>query len=212
MDAVMSNMVFHLVPPGALTAVGGELAGVLAPDGKLLWSSPDLGPPRSGAVLFHDANRALRARWLELVERGPDALFAPDAPSTYGHGSRAVVAAVALAAALDGDERRAAELRADRRILPRAHSVGQVTAALEEHLSGTVELRTYEMLDEEILDALLVPSNQAEFLGEIADSELRAEVIRTLMTGEVLPALRETGAGTSLGLGIQWTLGEFGSR
>jgi SAM-dependent methyltransferase len=205
MDAVMSNMVFHLVPPGALTAVAGQLASVLAPGGRLLWSSPDLGPPGADAVLFHDANRALRARWLELLDGGPDA------PSTEALGAPLRMA-VARAAALDDDTRRTAALRAERRILPRAHTVGQVTAALEEHLSGTVESRTYEMLDEEILDALLVPSNQREFLAEVTDAALREEVIRTLMAGEVLPALRETAAGTSLGLGVQWTLGDFGSR
>jgi SAM-dependent methyltransferase len=209
MDAVISNMVFHLVPPRALNALSGELAGVLSPDGRLVWSSPDLGPPGAHAVLFHDANRALRARWLELLKGG--ALALNGAPERAG-SARALSEALAHAATLGAGARRAASLRADRRILPRAHTAEQVTAALGEHLSGVVERRTYEMLDEEILDALLVPSNQEEYLPEIPDPRLREQVIGLLMETAVLPAMRETPAATSLGLGVQWTLGSFARR
>jgi SAM-dependent methyltransferase len=65
-DAAMANMVFHLIPPRALERSMDELASVLAPGGRLLWSAPDLGPPGPHAVLLHDPNRALRERWLEL--------------------------------------------------------------------------------------------------------------------------------------------------
>jgi hypothetical protein len=203
----MSNMVFHLIPPRALASLSAELAGVLAPGGRLVWSSPDVGPPSEYAVLFHDANRALRARWLELLSGG-----AIDVE--YGSGVRAEALGKALVqgAALDDGARRDAQVRAHRRILPEANTVAQVAGALEEHLTGFVELRTYEMLDEEILDALLVPSNQGEYLAEIADADLREQVIRTLMEEDVLPAMRETSAGTSLGLNIQWTLGSFAAR
>lgn len=209
MDAVISNMVFHLVPPRALSALSGELAGVLSPDGRLVWSSPDLGPPSAHAVLFHDANRALRARWLELLDGGA---VAPNGSQGGAGSARALSEALAQAAALGDSARREAALRADRRILPRAHTARQVTAALQEHLSGVVERRTYEMLDEEILAALLVPSNQDEYLAEIPDARLREQVIGLLMETDVLPAMRETPAGTSLGLSVQWTLGSFARR
>jgi hypothetical protein len=65
------------------------------------------------------------------------------------------------------------------------------------------------MLDEEILEAILVPSNQEEFFAEIPDPERRERVITELMTTEVLPELRAGPAGTALGLNVQWTLGNF---
>ncbi|MDQ3588062.1 MAG: hypothetical protein M3375_06925 [Actinomycetota bacterium] len=67
-DAVMANMVFHLIPGRALERAVAGLARVTRPGGRLAWSSPDLGPPGSWSVLFHDANRALRRRCLERAE------------------------------------------------------------------------------------------------------------------------------------------------
>ncbi len=64
-DAVMANMVFHLIPGRALERAVAGLARVTRPGGRLAWSSPDLGPPGPWSVLFHDPNRALRRRWLE---------------------------------------------------------------------------------------------------------------------------------------------------
>lgn len=67
-DAVMANMVFHLIPGRALERALAGLARVTRPGGSLVWSSPDLGPPGPWSVLFHDPNRALRRRWLERAE------------------------------------------------------------------------------------------------------------------------------------------------
>jgi hypothetical protein len=203
MDVVMANMVFHLIPPPALERVAAELATVIVPGGHLLWNSPDLGPPGEYATLFHDPNRVLRARWLELFAAGttPDRVGSP--------ASTSQPEAIERAAALDAEARREAQERADRRILPQAHSADDVAAALGGHFDGSVELRTYEMLNEEIVDALLVPSNQAEYLPEITDRALREEVIRDLMRNDVLPTMQQSPAGTALGLNVQWTLGDF---
>jgi len=64
-DAVMANMVFHLIPGHALERAVAGLAQVTRPGGRLVWSSPDLGPAGPWSVLFHDPNRALRRLWLE---------------------------------------------------------------------------------------------------------------------------------------------------
>ncbi len=176
-DAVMANMVFHLIPPGALGRATDQLASVLAPHGRLLWSSPDLGPPGPGSVLLHDPNRALRRRLLE--REGFDGGAADDAQE-----------------------------RANRRILPRPLT-SDVTAALATRLAGEITHRTYEMLSENIVRGLLVPSNQAEYLPEIADRERRERVIRELMEHEVLPAMQGSEAGTALGLNLHWTLGTY---
>ncbi len=183
MDAVMANMVFHLIPPKALERTVDELASVLAPGGRLLWSSPDLGPPGPGSVLLHDPNRALRERWLERLDRE----------------------------GFDEKARRRAQERAERRILPQPLAA-DVVAALERRFAGEPELGAYEMLGEDIVRGLLVPSNQAEYLAEIEDREERERTIRELMLEEVIPTLQESGAGTSLGLNLHWTMGAFAKR
>jgi hypothetical protein len=198
MDAVMANMVFHLIPRAALERVAAGLADVTAEGGRLLWNAPDLGPPSRYAVLFHDANRALRARWLELLA------------GTRATGRPRVDEAVRrVRATLDADAMRAAQARADRRILREANAAADVAAALAAHYGGeaTLELPTYELLAGDVLDTLLVPSNQSEYLPEIADRELREHVIAELMLGDVLPALQRQAGGTAEGLNVQWTLG-----
>jgi SAM-dependent methyltransferase len=181
-DVAMANMVFHLIPQRALERSLRGLAEVLVPGGPLLWSAPDLGPAAPGSVLLHDPNRALRERWLEL----------------HGHE-------------LDEEVRTAAQERADRRIQPRPLAA-EVAAALAAEFEGEIKTASYEMLAEDIVSGLLVPSNQAEFLPEVPDRAEREATIRGLMLGEVLPGLRQGPAGTSLGLNLHWTLGSFTRR
>jgi SAM-dependent methyltransferase len=181
-DVVMANMVFHLIPERALERSMEGLAEVIAPNGRLLWSAPDLGPAAPGSVLLHDPNRALRERWLEL------------------HGGE-----------LEPEARRAAQDRADRRIRPRPLAA-EVTAALAARFEGKTHTASYEMLAEDVVSGLLVPSNQAEFLPEIEDRAEREETIRELMLREVLPRMRSGPAGTSLGLNLHWTLGAHSRR
>lgn len=197
-DAAMANMVFHLIPPKARERAVDGLADVLGPGGRLLWSAPDLGPAGAHAVLLHDPNRALRERWLELLAHGSVDELPPDLAEAVGEARERL------------DERglREAQQRADRRILPRPLAA-EVFAALRRRFAGEVELRTYEMLGEDIVRGLLVPSNQAEYLPEIADRDLRERVIRELMVDEVIPALQAGPAGTALGLNLHWTLGAF---
>jgi len=198
-DVAMANMVFHLIPARALERTMAGLAGVLAPGGTLAWSAPDLGPASPEAVLLHDPNRLLRERWLELLSGGTT--------------SSPVAAAAARQAGAELDEAAlsAAQDRADRRIRPRPLA-SEVDAALAPHFAGETRLATYEMLGEDIVRGLLVPSNQAEFIPEIADRALREEVIRELMLTEVLPTLREGAAATGLGLNFHWTLGAYNRR
>ena len=180
-------MVFHLVPPHALERVAEGLSEVTGGAGRLVWSSPDLGPPGPYAVLFHDASRALRKRYLQLLADGhlPDQGVRP-------HGQR----------------------RADRRVRHHPDAAEDVVAALGKHFTGEAELKleTHEILEEDTVDNLLVPSNQHEYLSEIGDRSLREKVIRDLMAEEVLPAMRQGPAGTAVGLNVQWTLGSMWRR
>jgi hypothetical protein len=197
-DVAVANMVFHLVPPAALWRVAADLASVMVPGGRLFWNSPDLGPAGPYSVLFHDANRALRARWLELLA------------TAAATGSGPVDEAVRRACArLDQSDMRIAQNRADRQVLPRANAAVDVERALAVHFSGELVYRTYEILEQDVVDTLLVPANQAEFLSEIDDRQLREAVIRELMVGEVLPAMRAKPGGTAVGLNVQWSLGSY---
>jgi SAM-dependent methyltransferase len=203
MDAVMANMVFHLIPTGALGRVAADLAAVTRRGGRLLWSAPDLGPAGPYAVLFHDANRALRGHWLGLL-RGESP------PSHNGARSDAVRDAVERARrSMDERATREAAARAARRVLPRANDAEAVAQAIAGHFTGDqlVERPTHELQADDIIDTLLVPSNQAEYLPEIPDRALREQVVRELMLGQVIPDMQEQPAGTALGVNVQWTLG-----
>jgi SAM-dependent methyltransferase len=198
-DVALANMVFHLIPPPALERTAAGLAEVLAPAAPLLWSAPDLGPALPEAVLLHDPNRALRERWLAVL-------------AGASTSSPAVAEAAQIARReLDPEALRRAQDRADRRIRPRPLA-SEAVAALDGSFEGTVETATFEMLDEDVVRGLLVPSNQAEFMPEIADPELRERVIRELMTDHVLPELRGGPAGTGFGLNFHWTLGAHRKR
>jgi SAM-dependent methyltransferase len=198
-DVAMVNMVFHLIPARALPRTIDGLADAVRPGGRLLWSAPDLGPAPRDTVLLHDPNRLLRELWLELLagEREP----APE-----------VAAIVAQArTGRDAGSARADQERADRRIRPRPLA-SEVVAALERGFDGATRTAAYEMLAEDIVDGLLVPSNQAEFMPEIAARADRETVIRELMTAAVIPGLRAGPAATGLGLDFHWVLGDHTRR
>ena len=200
MDAVMANMVFHLVPPSALPRVAADLAAITRPGGRLLWSAPDLGPPGPYAVLFHDPNRALRERWRGLLRGGNGRERAGDAVGEAVRRARE---------SLDPRAMAQAEARAARRVLPRANAAEDVARAIADHFPAAqrLELPTHELQADDIVDTLLVPSNQTEYLPEIPDRALREGVIRELMVEHVIPELQEGPAGTALGVNVQWALG-----
>jgi SAM-dependent methyltransferase len=201
MDAAMANMVFHLIPAKAMERTAAGLASVLAPNGILAWSAPDLGPPGPEAVLLHDPNRALRERWLGLLAGADPEELSP------------ALAEAVRSAREEHDEQALAEAqrRAERRIRPRPLA-DDVVAPLSAYFDGEALATAYEMLGEEIVRGMLVPSNQAEYMPEIADRSLREAVIRELMLEDVLPSLQAGPAGTALGLNYHWTLGRSTRR
>ena len=197
-DAVLANMVFHLLGPAAMRHAAASIAGVLRPGGLLSFSAPDLAPATRTSALFHDPNRLLRAYWT-------GALDAP-APGALALPLRTAVAAAGRA------DREAARRRADRRILPTPRTAESVADALAPCFDGAIERRTFELLAEESLMTALVPANQTEYFAEIADDRLRDGVIRHLMRERVLPELMGGPAGTARGLNIEWKLGRYTRR
>ncbi|MDQ6805706.1 MAG: hypothetical protein M3065_12225 [Actinomycetota bacterium] len=222
MDVVMANMVFHLVPRRALDSMAAGLAEVTVPGGCLVWSAPDIGPAGPYAVLFHDANRSLRRRWLEFLDGEHAGIAFPAGDGDAGRGLRE--ATRRIRDGLNAEDRREARTRANRRVLPEANVAQAVVDALASRFAGgagepygsrsaagvrpELKLETHELLTQDVVDTLLVPANQTEYLPEIADRAVREAVIRELMLSDVLPALRAQGAGTARGLSVQWTLGK----
>ncbi|KAA8885577.1 class I SAM-dependent methyltransferase [Nocardia colli] len=204
MDIVMANMVFHLIPARAFTHVAANLAEVLAPGGRLVWSTPDLGPAAESSVLFHDPNRLARQHWMQLIAEA-DSFCVDGLPA-------AVRTAAAVAARLSEEERIQAFGRSDRRILPTANDRFAVEAALTPHFLGAMQVRSFEMSEPEFIDAVLVPSNQREYFPEVADDHLRERVLRHLLLTDVLPTLTRGPAGTGRGLNVEWTFGDFYRR
>ena len=198
MDVVLASMVFHLIPSRGLPRVVDALGDITAPGGRLLWNAPDIGDADPRTVLVHDPNRALRERWRALVAGKAET------------GSPSVREAVRIAREhLDGDAALAADQRADRRILRRAHTAPEVAGMLNSRFAGAITTAAHEMVTRETLDTLLVPSNQEEYLPEIEDFSLRCAVIEDLLLDEVLPELRAGPAATPQGLNIHWTFGDF---
>jgi hypothetical protein len=198
----MSANVFHLIPPRALARAAADLASAVRPGGSLTWSSPDLSPAGPSAVLFHDPNRVLRRHWLEALSERSATPLGPAVAEAVAH----------VRETLDADALIQAQRRADRHILPQPTAATAVVDALEPHFAGVLSRPTFEMPDRETLAALLVPSNQREYLPEIGDRRLRERVIKELMTQQVLPELEAHGARTADGLDIQWSIGSFVRR
>ena len=197
MDVILSSMVFHLIKPRAFVRVVDGLGELMKPGGRLVWSTPDVGPAGPFAVLFHDPNRALRAHWKALV--------AGDAEprSELQRDAVAVARRARDGAPLIADD------RADKRILKDANTRDGLGQMLSARFRGAIQTQAHEIADRETLDTLLVPSNQGEYLPEIEVQAIREAVIEELLTGDVLPVLHASPAGTALGYDVHWTFGDF---
>jgi SAM-dependent methyltransferase len=197
-DAVLANMVFHLLTAKAMRQAARSMADVLRLGGLLAFSAPDLAAAQPDSLLFHDPNRLMRRLWLAALDDADPGHLAPVL--------REAVAAVPAGV------RASAERRANRRIQPAPQHGDAVAAALAPYFDGAIERRTYEYLADECLMTALVPANQEEFLAEIPSRPLREAVIRHLLADRVLPELMNGPAGTVLGLNVEWKLGRFTRR
>ena len=210
LDLVTANMVFHLIPPRALDRLAVELAGVLKGDGRLLWTSPDLGPAPHDAALFHEPNRRLRARLLQVLDDPsslPALLDRARAPLCAGSADLAQRMAE-ISQALGPAERARAAAMAERQILPQANAASRVEEALlAASFQGEMSTRCFEMPAEDSLAAILTPANQ-RMLAEIADVDVRRRFIELVMIQDVLPGLSNGPAGTAYGFSMQWTFGD----
>jgi hypothetical protein len=197
MDVILSSMVFHLIKPRAFGRVVDGLGELMNPGSRLVWSTPDVGPAGPFAVLFHDPNRALRAHWKALVAGDAE----PRTPLQHD--------AIALARRARDGAPLIADDRADKRILKDANTRDGLGQMLSARFRGAITTQAHEIADRETLDTLLVPSNQGEYLPEIEVQEIREAVIEEVLTGDVLPVLHASPAGTALGYNVHWTFGDF---
>jgi DNA-binding MarR family transcriptional regulator len=208
MDLAIASMVFHLVPPAALARLFDGLADVLHEDGSLVWNAPDIGPAPPHASLFHQPNRALRRRLLEILDEPAllDGILDRLDPSERARYADLPARLGAIGGELTKEARVAAQLAADRQILPVANDAGAIADALARRFDGKMFAKSFEIRPADSLTAMLVPANQ-RYLPEIEDLALRRRVTTLLMTHEILPALCDGLAGTTYGFSLHWTFG-----
>lgn len=207
-DIVLASMVFHLIPERVMPGLAGELAGLLAADGVLVWNTPDTGPPTRGARLFHEPNRRVRQAALAVIDN--ELLFrdilgrVPDSELQKYVDLEEKLEDVR--ATLTDEKRAAAAAMANRQILPVPSNLGALEAALREHLDGETFTKTFEMRMQDTIDAILIPSNQ-KYLAEIDDFDTRARLSEMLMQHYVLPTIYAGPAATTYGFNLHWTFG-----
>ena len=154
-------------PPTCPRALDGRLANALAPGGRLLWSAPDLGLPDPLGTSAR-SQRVLRERWWSSRCGRQPPVTATGRPHRASRRPFDALARISMGTPC-----------AKPRIVPIAES-GPVLRhrrrrGARRTLLGRDRARRYEMLDEDVVRGLLVPSNQAEFLPEIPDGELREQ-------------------------------------
>lgn len=193
-DIVLASMVFHLIPPKSLTKLAADLARLVHPGGMLLWNAPDIGPAGSEAFLFHDANRAIR-----------QSVLTSPVDETLPAQVREAVARVHAAHCAETDK------RAGRRILPAPNRADALVDIFDTHFTGNVHQQNFEILPDELLDTLLVPSNAEEYFPELPERKAREAVVRAF-SARVVPRLRERSGGTATGLSLKWTFGKHTPR
>jgi hypothetical protein len=74
-----------------------------------------------------------------------------------------------------------------------------------------VHQQNFEILPDELLDTLLVPSNAQEYFPELPERAAREDVVRAYWA-RVVPRLRELPGGTATGLSLKWTFGKHSPR
>ncbi|GHJ15488.1 class I SAM-dependent methyltransferase [Micromonospora sp. AKA38] len=190
-DVIMANMVFHLIPEKAMDKMLSSFRGALRPDGVVVWNSPDIASGDAASFLFHDVNRAVRS----TVLHGP-------VDDTIPLAARQIIQKVRATTSPE------LARRADRRILPHAHEAAALHGRFLRHFDGVYEHANYEILPDELLDTLLVPSNAAEYFPEISSRGDRELLIRNIIP-RVMNTFRKLPGKTATGLSIRWTFGEY---
>lgn len=208
-DLIIASMVFHLIPGNAIPKLFRDFSEALNKGGALIWNSPDIGPADEGSVLFHDPNRRMRKRALELIERPEKAEEIVDrlSPAEIREYQSLKEKIWRAHHDLTPEKRATAASRADRQILPTATNISYFEEKLEPYFSGEIFTKSFEMLPIDSLDTILIPSNQ-RYLTEIEEETARRDLIRLLMTREILPHIHDSKAGTAYGFSVQWTFGE----
>ena len=212
-DIVVASMVFHLIPVGALPRVFDGMRRVLGPDGQLIWNAPDLGPALAHSVLFHEANRRLRARALEMLER-PELVVElldrqpEDVRDVYADLPNALRAE---RESLDPERRARARVTANRQILASATPASVVHELLSEHFDGGLYQRTFEMRMHDAVDSISVPANQL-YLTEVRDRYVRQKLTNLLMWHDIMPRICRGEASTGFGFNVLWTFGRYSPR
>jgi hypothetical protein len=208
-DIIIASMVFHLIPQHAIPKLFKGFSEVLNEGGALIWNSPDIGPSNHDSVLFHEPNRCLRKRLLELVEcpERIDEILSRLSPVELEEYQSLKARLWQTHGKLTPKKKIAAAAVANRQILPTPTDISYLEEELNQYFSGEVFNKSFEMLAADSVDTMLIPSNQ-RYLIEIEDNDLRQRLIRLLMIHEIMPRYHDSDAGTAYGFSVHWSFGE----
>lgn len=209
-DILFASMVFHLVPAEILASVSDSFAKVLRPGGMLLWNTPDTAPTLPHSEVIHTANRMVRKRLNLLLGRELKlSSLLTTVPENLQINLTEVISRFdQIAEKLEPEVRQAARQRAEKQILPVPTNVGMINQAMERNFSGKTRVKLSTMSDEELLALALLPANQRN-AGEIQDRDLREQVLRLLISYDVLPMIHAGPSGIAGGMILHWTCGSY---
>ena len=184
-DLVVANMVFHLVPPKALHAAFGGVRRAMVHGALLVWTAPDLEHRSTRGLLFHDANRQVRAEFERLVAAGRveiDTDVPVGAPVTITAASRAL---------------------ATKQIPDPPLSAAAVFAAFRSHFDGGTFRLATPITPSAVRRAALLSPNLRN-LNEIKGDDHRRAVCEAILDRWVLPEMFADGATQRP---LHWTVG-----
>ncbi|MGR9107603.1 MAG: AprA-related methyltransferase [Gammaproteobacteria bacterium] len=209
-DIIFASMVFHLIPPSVLPAVAESFARVLRAGGLLVWNTPDTPPTFAYSDLIHSANRKVRKRLEQLLDRESRLarLLSKPSESSAAEFEGLISRFETFTEHLDPHSREKARQRAEKQILPVPTDLTVIKQALERYFSGKTRVKLSFMSDEELLDLALLPANQRN-AGEIEPRDLREQFLTALLKFDVLPEIHAGSAGTARGMNLHWTFGKY---
>ena len=212
-DIIIASMVFHLVPPKALSVLFESLETILHNDGYLIWNSPDTSPTMAYSEVIHASNRLLRESFLAYLDK-PESLKLllskmPDCDQqNYADLPQQLET---IKNQLDVPSRLEAQRRADKQILPTPTNLKTIEQALANRFKGKNSIAMSVLRDQDLLDLALLPANQ-RYINEVDDQACREKLIHLILKYDVIPKLKKSPVGHPSGINLHWTFGQYTKR
>ncbi|MBL0941240.1 MAG: hypothetical protein IBJ00_00690 [Alphaproteobacteria bacterium] len=207
-DIIVANLSFHVIPVHILPRIIQNFFLVLKNNGIFLWSSPDTPPVSPNTLLVHESSRRLRKCLLELVDNQEQEIrnVAKYLPKSKMNILEVIYQAIScINKEPSSEERIKAANIASKQILEAPTNLSQICDFLDHYFKGKLIFRTSVVTKKNLLDILLIPSNQRYFY-EIKEEKIRVDFIKLLMKYYIFPQLSRA---CSPYFNLHWTIGNF---